>query len=258
MKKLICLLALGFFLMANPLFGEEKKDELQVTVGVKTWYNTWKETWDSGYGSGKGRVVKVKSDPVLAIGPTISFTKGQYFGGISLLQTASDYKNDVTYSTSDTRRAHNTDSISRYDIDGLAGYYFHPRVGGFAGFKYARYKVTETYKELDNSGNVVSTENTDGTHNIYGPVLGLTANYPLGATGLTPFLSLGYVWVRHDDNANPVQSGNFSGPSAELGIAYTFKKVTLTAAYKHQAYYKDNEGGYLKFGGPIFSLNYTF
>ena len=257
MKRIFVLLVLGFLLLTGIAFAAEK-DELQVTVGVKTWYNSWKETWDSGYGSGSDRVVKVKSKSVFVVGPTISFRKGNYFGGVSYLQSASDYKHDVTYRTSATERDHLTDSISRYDIDGLIGYYFHPRIGGFAGYKYAHYKSTETDVILDNSGNIVSTSNTIGTHNIYGPVVGLTANYPLGATGLTPFLSLAYYWVRHDNDADPVRSGNFSGPSAELGIGYTFKKVTVTAAYKHQEYYKDTEGGYFKFGGPVFSVNYTF
>ena len=258
MKKFICLLVLGFVLIAGVAFAEEKKEELQITVGVKTWYNKWSEKFDTEYGSGKDRFVTRKSDYVLAVGPAISFKKGPYFGGISYLQAASDYKFDLTYRTSDTERTHYVESTSRYDIDALVGYYFHPRVGGFAGYKYAHYKEIIDKDILDNSGNITSRRSNTESLNLHGPVIGLTANYPIGSTGLTPFLTVSYLWVRSVNEDNPVNSANQYGPSAELGIGYTIKKFTFTAAYKQQTYYFDNETGYIKFGGPIFSVNYTF
>ena len=62
-------------MIAGVAFAEEKKEELQITVGVKTWYNKWSEKFDTEYGSGKERFVTRKSDHVLAVGPAISLRK---------------------------------------------------------------------------------------------------------------------------------------------------------------------------------------
>ncbi|MEK6651414.1 MAG: hypothetical protein AABY50_00610 [Nitrospirota bacterium] len=257
MKRIICLLGLGFLLMTGISFAEEK-DELQVTMGIKTWYNTWSEQFNTGYGTGRDRFYKSTSDPVLSIGPTISFKKGQYFGGVTYLQAVSDYKTDFTYRTSATARTHTTESTSRYDIDGLAGYYFHPRVGGFVGYKYAHVGMKRTEDYLDNSGNRTDGKTEKLSVNIYGPVLGLTANYPLGTTGLTPFANLSYYWVKQINKTEPADSANMSGPSIELGIGYAaYKNLTLTAAYKYQIFYGTTYDD-VTFKGPSFSVNYTF
>lgn len=254
MKRIIFLLVLGFLLIANPLFAEEEK--LQLTVGVKAWYNEWTTKFDTGYGTPNTKWFTSTSDPTLALGPTISFKKGKYFGGISFLQTVSDYENDYIYRDSAINRRHMNQSISRYDIDTSVGYYFHPRLGGFIGYKHAAYEVTNNEEDIDNSGTITARYSTTSMSYVYGPVIGLTANYPLGATGLTPFLNLSYYWLRgsYDDRTN---WGNLMGPSAELGLAYTLKKLTFTAAYKGQNLYA-TDGSEEKFRGPMLSVNYTF
>lgn len=258
MRRIYFLVLLGvLFLIVGTTYAEEEKT--YVTVGIKTWYNQWGGSYFTTFsepatGPYKKRF-KFSSNSVLSVGPTLSVRKGKFFGGISCLKTTSDYKQNYTYALSTTVNRTLNQSISRYDIDGSLGYYFHPRLGGFIGYKYSNHEVSGYREDVATSGAVQWSGTFKDTIKASGPVFGLTGNYPIGSTGIAPFLTASYYFLRLS-SAEKNDRISETGPSLEAGVAYSFKRLTAIAAYKQQYLYGTDVEE--EFKGPMFSLNYTF
>ncbi len=247
MKKVILAAALvSFFLAAFSAQGyaEEKKDEkTHITIGVKTWINSF-ERWhrdssDTEYRDG--------SNTIVMVGPTLNISWDKYFAGASYLKGLSAY--EATYR--ETNYTSN-DKDKRQELDLSLGYYVHPRVGVFLGYKHIWANLDAEEVSNGVAGNTVTKTR------LYGPLVGLTANYPIGQTGLTPFATVAHYWFRQTDkdSTRGKSEGNFPGQSIEAGLAYTYRSITLTAGYKWQDMNEENEQ--TTFKGPIFSLNYGF
>lgn len=236
MKKVILAAALvSFFLAAFSVqvYAAEKKDEkTHITIGIKTWINSY-EQWER---SGSTEYT-AESNTVIMAGPVLGITWDKYFAGVSYLKTLNDYEADLM--RTNTLYAKLKDE--RQEVDLSLGYYVHQRVGVFLG-----YKNVWWHAEQDAVVNKIR---------LFGPLVGLTVNYPIGQTGLTPFATAAHYWLRQTDS-NPREEKNMTGPSIEAGLAYTYRSITLTAGYKWHGYYSENFE--LKFGGPIVSINYGF
>ena len=246
MKKVILAAVLvSFFLAAFSAQGyaEEKKDEkTHITIGIKTWINNFTSYDNDTSHSTEG------SNTVVMAGPILGITWDKYFAGVSYLKTLKDYES--TYrQTNYTEK----DKDDRQELDLSLGYYVHQRVGVFLGYKNVWWR--EDGDGVD--GGVAFKEVT--RYRLFGPLVGLTANYPIGQTGLTPFITGAYYWLRQIRDSNPRtirQEGNMPAESLEVGLAYTYRSVTLTAGHKWQNMNGDNER--TSFKGPIFSINYGF
>jgi|GEM_PF-2171999 len=242
MKKFIlrvamaCLFLAVFYVQG---YAEEKKDEkAHITVGVKTWINTYDQWERSG-----NNEYSVDVNTVTMVGPVVGITWDKYFAGISYLQTLNDYDYTVRQTNGTST---NTGKDKRKELDLSLGYYVHPRVGAFVGYKNVWWDINER-------------DGGQSTVKLFGPAVGLTFNYPLGKSGFTPFATAAYYWLHYTQTAttsNPRTAYAMTGPSAEAGLAYTYRSITLTAGYKYHAYYSDNNE--MTFGGPVFSINYAF
>lgn len=253
MKKTVLLVFIILLLPLTSVFAEEEKTH--ITIGIKTWVNEWDNRFEVyPYNAGNWEWTP-KADTV-AVGPVINIQSGKYFMGGSFLITTDDYNWDYTYRESETQQRNTRGTYSRWDADLSLGYYFHQRVGGFIGYKYASWEGTFRDRYLDNRGNVISTIDFTRTYKLYGPLAGITANYPIGRTGLTPFTTLGYYFLS-STRSDYLDRYNIYGPSVELGIAYAFRKITITAGYKYQNFYYDG-GGEERIQGTFFGANYTF
>lgn len=219
-----------------------EEEKARVTVGLKTWINTWNVRLpysppDYSFGD--------ESTNVITVGPVINIRRGKFFVGGSALIGTTEYERELNSTTKLSNK--------KQDYDVAVGYYPHPNVGVFAGYKYARWEITTTDVP---SGLVIGMLTIDQ----YGPLIGLTANYPIGSTGVTPFATYSHYFLRRvrDDSFRYDESG----PSIEAGLAYSFRSFTAIAGYKYQHFFISQtsapNGMEARYKGFMFSLNYTF
>ena len=175
---------------------------LKFTGGLRTWYNDWTVENEADQ--------TARSDYVFLVGPNVKLTYGNFFGGMSVMTTASDYNFPDS-------------KWSRNDLDAVFGYMVHPRIGLVAGWKY-----------------LWGSSKTRGSHTVYGPAFGFTFNYPIPIenVALSFYLNAAFMPLKGEyqaPNSSNTPDYNIIGYSAEGGFAYSpFPKFTINLGYKYQ------------------------
>lgn len=237
-KKVVVGIACAVTLLLSSMTSAQ---EISVNVGLKNWYNTWEsEGIDEA-----GREWRDESDdPIMMLGPSITIRSGKVFCGLSYLIALTDYTFERGPGEEATR--------DRYDLDFVAGYMFHPRVGVLIGYKSLKADLVSP-----GPGGGVMREK----HELRGPGIGVTVNYPIKGTPLVFFGSLNYM--RLDFFITPkgeewAHTEEYSGFSLELGEAYAIsEKLSISLSYKYQRFtggkeHKDS------CSGATFGVNWAF
>ncbi len=179
---------------------------LAFTVGARAWYTDW--TTFSYYpgtpGTDPVALTQVSAKDKLAIMPTASVRWNDWFASISGMPSTRFSFDDGT----DGRR-------SEFDVN--AGYAVMPNLA-----------LTLGYKRVSQSGSA-------GRYRPGGPVLGASANAPLGS-GVSLYGSLGIGRLRTPSGDAIGFKANYQ--LAEVGLAYTLNadkpRWTLTGGYRIQ------------------------
>lgn len=233
MKKLILIITVAIvFAFSNMAMAEGP----QVTVGLKTWLATWEvdfggDPMESDYGAMLGPSVNVRYDRF--------FVGASYFLGTFSFPTATGILVDTDL------------DADRTDLDISAGYYFHPNIAAFLGYKVSDFD----YKFVYSDGTSLKT-----TEERSGPVIGVTGHYLINGTRWALFGNLSYVSL--DDN---YKSGGVTtnyavtGPAIEFGGAYSMEQIPLSVSVglKYQDYKYDKDNLEDIFSGLTFGVNYT-
>jgi len=223
MKKVIGVIVLTLPLLFFSMASAEEKPAFN--VGIKSWYNSW----ESG---------SVKSDPILMMGPSITLKLDKFFAGISYLTSLADYE------FSDVLLSGDKLTGKRNDLDLVVGYMFHPRVGIVGGYKHISGDFTYTWAGFEG----------DAEMTVSGPVLGVTANYPIENTPAVLFGNLTYLSGEAEFTGGGGSiTEDASGTTLDLGVAYSVsERTSVNLGYKHQ----DFEGDI--FSGFTFGINFAF
>ncbi|MBI5193963.1 MAG: hypothetical protein HZA08_11050 [Nitrospirae bacterium] len=242
MKKLILIITIAMvFAFSNMAMAEQP----HVSVGLKTWAATWDTKLDTGSGN-----KDFSSDYGLMLGPSVNVQYDKYFAGASYLFGTFSFP-AVSVAATDI----NLDA-DRTDMDISAGYYFHPNVAAFLGYKLMdlKYKM-----KLDPCVLGVCGDTSKETRN--GPVLGVTGHYPIEGSRWVLFGNLSYVFLNSEfkDSSGNKDTSKVTGPAVEFGGAYTLENMPLSllVGLKYQNYEYDTAGAANDtFSGLTFGVNY--
>ncbi len=233
MKNLILVIVWAIILSFGVAFGQD----LSYSVGVKAWFNSW----ELEYGGGSET-----TDPALMIGPSVSINYDRFFGGASLLFTPGEYEWSFPGGYSE--------KADRTDLDLIAGYMFHPRVGGFVGYKYL--SADMSWEDPVDSGDY-------GTIILSGPGFGVTVNIPV-IYDIVIFGSFSYMFLDFEWEL-PAGLGTLttdaSGASVELGAAYIISSSwNASIGIKSQSFFGEIGVDDLTvgFAGLTLGANYRF
>ena len=195
MKKIISILIVAIVLGISSAAMAEGPS---VTIGLKTWFASWEEKvkFFDEY-TGETETASDKSDYGLMYGPVFNLRYEKFFGSLSYL-IGGDFNfelSDLDYSDSTIGYSWDYDEkYDRTDLDIAIGYYFHPNISVFLGYKNVNIDLTATITEeetilldLWKDGSIKES----GT--IKGPALGVSGNYPIGETNWVLFGSLSYL-----------------------------------------------------------------
>ena len=245
MRKItLLLLIVGLF-----FFGLNKIAQAQdtsVTLGLKAWYAKYEveiEDFDP-----------VEYDRGLMYGPALNIRPGNLFIGFSYLMGG-----EFTYSEEYDSTELEID-LDRTDLDVSIGYFLHPNVAIFLGYK----KTEMDWKATETSD--TSTDSNEQEWKYKGPAIGVTGNFPIGSEGAFFFGTLSYAKL---DTDYEFESGDASGedaegPAIEFGIGFspTTIPISLTIGYKYQKYEADSNDEVLgfeeTFSGFTLGIYYTF
>ena len=239
MKKITGSLILAMTLFSLSL-STVQADELSISVGIKARYNELiirLENESVKFGD-------ESQDSILLLGPSFKLSYGNFFGGVSWLQTIGRYSMDFFSLTANQEG--NID-ISMSDIDALVGYMLHPRVGILAGYKSYTGRSTPGF-----------TDRFDLS--IKGPAIGLAYNYPLRESAwlfianvsYMPFMEYSFLEGQRDFDQD------MDGYSAEVGLTYgSMEKIAYTIGVKHQEL-KSDLGDDWRYLGLTVSVDYRF
>lgn len=179
---------------------------LSVTVGARLWYAQW--TTFSYFPGIEGQpaqaMTEVSAPDKVVVMPVVGVRYGDVFGSASAF-TSTRFAFD------------NGSNARRSEFDANAGYSVMPNLALTLGYK--------------------SVSQTDGSQRYRprGPVLGASANAPLGS-GLSLYGSLGIGWLKTP--AGDAISFRTGYRLAEVGLAYAFNterpRWTLTGGYRIQ------------------------
>lgn len=220
MKKWRLFIAICFLFQFWAFPADSK--ELNFNLGLRTWYDQWRVKAFND----------AASDYTFLIGPNFKLSYGNFFGGLSYMTSAQDYR----FPSSEW---------SRHDLDVIFGYMVHPRFGVVGGFKYLRGK-----------------ESTGNSHSAYGPALGLTFNYPfpIERVGLVFYLNGFFLSMQGEYKIPGTSAPDYDiiGYSGEAGLAYeAFKDFSINLGYKYQFLkWKDLADDILS--GVILGVSYGF
>jgi hypothetical protein len=220
------------------IFGEN----VSLSLGINTWRATFEtQTFqENGY---LREGVEATSNMFGVSCNLILYKKyylgGNYYSGGGFDDTAFDY-----YTDQEVQHIFEYE-FEKTDMDIWIGYYLHPRISAFIG-----------YKKIETDGQLkwhTRTASTKYDETIEGPVFGVAINFPLADSGFTFFSTLGYAtldgkadydlkWT--DVNGNPmddIDSASFDslGPALEFGILYLLEDLphfSITVKYKYQEY----------------------
>ena len=213
-------------------------EDVNVTVGFKTWIATWESKFTEG---------SIESDYGLMFGPNINVRSGNFFGGLSYLLGSFSFPTETFYDSSvgyyDVEY-----EADRTDMDLSAGYYFHPNVAVFLGYKVVNMDFTFTSADLDVT--------VDDSLELSGPAFGVSGYYPIGQSRWALFGSLSYLVLDGEWDDGTSEEG--TGPSIEFGGAYTVedKPLSVSVGFKSQSFESDD--GEDIFSGLTVGVNYSF
>jgi len=272
MKRMLTILVVVLLLgLSNyGLAQETEETPTTITIGLKMWYASWEETFTVGtYEETQ------ESDYGLMYGPVLNIRSGNLFLGLSYLMgsfTFEDswtdsgyygyYGGDYYYWYDDIEWKSEAD---RTDVDLSIGYYFHPNLALFLGYKTSNFEFRETWTVTETISNYYTDtyeyefEDTREME-LSGPALGLTGHFPIGESRWILFGTLSYISLasKFEGEAGP----DFTGPAYEFGAAYIAETmpVSVTVGYKYQKYEAEEEGVTLEeiFSGLTVGVNYTF
>jgi hypothetical protein len=238
MKKLIPAIVLAITLSFGVAYGQD----VTYSVGVKAWVNSW-EIEFAGGGS-------ETTDATLMIGPSASIKYDKFFGGASVLFTPGEY--EWSYAGGYSEKA------DRTDLDLIAGYMFHPRLGVFIGYKHLKADMSYENDPVFGSGSF-------GTIYLFGPGFGLTGNYPVSNNivlyGSVSYMTLDFEWEFPSSLGGGTFTSDADGASIELGAAYTISpNWNASIGIKSQIFTGDIGGDDLTngFAGLTLGANYRF
>jgi hypothetical protein len=239
MKKIIGSFILAMALLSLSL-STVQADELSLSLGIKARYNELiirLENESVKFGGDS-------QDSILLLGPSLKLSYGNFFGGVSWLQTIGRYSMDFFSLTANEEG--NID-ISMSDLDALVGYMFHPRVGILAGYKSYTGRSTPGFDQRFDLS-------------IKGPAVGLTYNYPfkkspwLFIANVSYMPSLEYSFLEGQLDSEQ----DMDGYSAEVGLTYgSTEKIAYTVGVKHQELESDL-GDNWRYLGLTVSVDYRF
>ena len=245
MKKIIILTICALFFGMNNM---AQAQETSVTLGLKAWYAKYELEIDDADDS-------VEFDRGLMYGPALNIRPGNFFFGVSYLMGG-----DFTYTEDLNSTTELEIDLDRTDLDLSVGYYLHPNVAVFLGYKKSEMDFEATETSVGSS----STEEQEWEYK--GPAIGVTGNFPIGEGGAFLFGTLSYVKL---DTDYKFESGDASGeevegPSIEFGVGFSSETmpVSLTVGYKYQKYEADENDEVLgfeeTFSGLTLGVYFTF
>jgi hypothetical protein len=220
-------------------------EEAHYSVGLKTWYTQWTETITISSESFRD---ELKSNDTFMYGPSLGTTYGKFFAGVTYMTGSFEFSEKVASDCGCTISEDVRVESDRDDIDLVIGYKLHPYISPLLG-----------YKQADITSNLTADDVNVGTSEVKfsGPVIGVSANYPLGQSAWTLLGNLNYLWMEYE--AGDVTS-DAPGFSYELSGLYRVAAVPvhLTVGYKYQEFETDNGSVTDEFSGFTFGANYTF
>jgi hypothetical protein len=223
-------------------------EETKVTVGLKAWQNSWEEKTETA--AGGTETLDLGSS--LMVGPSVNVRfANNWFAGATFLATAQDYETKDLLFTGDLL------TVSRKDLDVIAGYMFTPRFGAFFGYKSIDADATYTLPASLGSGS------GSFTWELTGPGLGILGNIPLTDSialyGSLAVLSIDSTFTNADGTST---TADLVGASVELGAAFAFaERMSANIGIKSQSFSGDEDDGGTTtdtFTGLTFGVNYTF
>ena len=265
MKRLLIVILLFGIITgySNMVFAED----VNVTVGLKTWIATWDHKLEFlNEVTGETEIVSDKSDYGLMYGPVVNFRYEKFFASLSYL-LGGDFNfewDQLDYSDPDY--GYNLDLDSKDDrtyFDIAIGYYIHPNISVFLGYKNIDIDETATlvenvepFSDADFDGFVDSESSIDSSATIKGPAFGVSGNYRIGESNWILIGSLSYLSL--DGESEGESLGDFTGPSLEIGGAYVLDTMPLsiTAGFKYQSLKADESEDI--FSGLTVGVNYSF
>ena len=263
MKKIISIFIIALVLGISSAAMAEKPS---VTVGLKTWIATWEQKLEYTDEFGDTATESDKSDYGLMYGPVFNLRYEKFFASLSYLIGGNfNFEWDqFDFSDPDYGDSFDLDSENdRTDFDIAVGYYLHPNISVFLGYKNidADQTITwsydvEPFSDADFDDNVSDNDSYDISATIKGPAFGVSGNYPIGETNWILFGSLSYLSLEGESEGESL--GDFTGPSLEIGGAYVFDNMpmSITAGYKYQSLQADEREDI--FSGLTLGANYTF
>ena len=244
MKRMLAVLVVVLLLgLSNYGLAQDTEDSpTNVTIGLKTWYATWeyKPVGQEGFDYGTG----------LMYGPALNIRAGNLFFGLSYLMGGG-----FTYDYSETSGYYDYTyeyEADRTDLDLSLGYYFHPNLALFLGYK------TVTITSSDTTTYGTFTSESEWETKLAGPAFGLAGYARLGESRMILFGTLSYVSL--ESEIDGVSGESFTGPAIEAGLAYALETmpVSVSLGYKYQSYTEDVEdGGEDVFAGLSLGLNFS-
>jgi hypothetical protein len=253
MKRMLAVLVVVLLLgLSNYGMAQDTEDtedtRTSVTIGLKTWYATWEYKpvgeEDIDYGTG------------LMYGLALNIRSGSLFVGLNYLMGGG-----FTYEESETignwyyTYEYEAD---RTDIDLSLGYYFHPNLALFLGYKTLTI-ASGVYETLTSSYYDDITYESEWEVKLAGPAFGLAGYARIGESRMILFGTLSYVSL--ESEVDGVAGESFTGPAIEAGLAYALETIpaSVTFGYKYQSYTEDvEEGGQDVFAGLTLGLNFSF
>jgi hypothetical protein len=232
MKKITGSLILAMALFSLSL-STVQADELSISLGLKARFENDSVEFPDG-----------SEDSTLLLGASLKLSYGDFFGGVSWLQTIDRYSVDFF---SFTANEEGNIDISMSDLDALVGYMVHPRVGILVGYKSYTGRSTPGF-----------TQRFDLS--IKGPAVGLAYNYPLKESpwlfianvSYMPSLEYSFLEGRRD------LEQDMDGYSVEIGMTYgSMEKIAYTVGVKHQELISDL-GDDWRYLGLTISVDYRF
>jgi hypothetical protein len=243
MKKLTMVLIAALMVMfTGAAFAEDTK----VTVGIKAWSNSWEEKYEFG-----GSTDTYDFGSSLMVGPTINVRfSNNWFVGASYLVTTKDYEtNDFVFYGDKL-------TVSRSDLDLIAGYMFTPQFGMFFGYKSISNDAKYTYTPYLNNESL-------GSWDLTGPGIGILGNIPLNETiALYGNLALMFMQSKFTYPDGTSDKADLTGASLEIGVAFAFgESFSANLGYKSQSFSGDDDYGGTTtdtFTGPTLAVNWRF
>ena len=232
----------GSFILAMALFSlissTVHADELSITMGFRARFNELRIRLAN-------ESVEFDSQGLgLLSGPSLKLSYGNFFGGVSWLQTSRRYSMDFFSFTANNE---GNIEISTSDLDSLVGYMFHPRFGVLAGYKSFTGRSTLSFDHRFHLS-------------IKGLAIGLTYNYPLKESPLLFITTVSYMpsleYSFLDDPQYDKQ--DMDGYSAGVSLTYgSMEKIAYTVGVKYQDL-ESELGDSWRYLGLTVSVDYRF